>query len=238
MDQHTSEETQTNIRNFRKAFPSGNAVEGLIRLPNADLDVIILILKKFTFAEAWCVSEEKDMDGDGKHYHFVIYNKKRKIGIQPIRAHFKEYLGPELGTVEPGHKWQNGHLNIGRVEDSFKILAYILKEQEWGDISETWEGCSLSVEILKLAIQLSYRKVKNMGTEIINFYKAVQLHILTPTEATIKYILMRNKALKPDPYWKKFYLNCEMIALKNETEITTMVEAYYLEWNSDSTFKN
>ncbi len=238
MDQHTSEETQIRIRQFRNAHAKTNALEGMMRIDGLELHHVQEMIRTYLFCQAYAISREQDEDSDGYHFHFVVYNKRRKLKIKPFREHMKSCLSKAVDLkknllISEGFEYKNGNLNIGRVEDSFKILAYIVKEQLYGE-TYTYRIHGLPVDVVQLAFQLSYRKIRNMASKIINLYKQVQLHILTPRQATVSYILMRNQALQPDPYWKKFYLNCEMIALKDEHAIDQMVLQYHLEWNQDS----
>lgn len=233
MDQHTSDETQLQTKLFRKTYSKTNALEGMMRLPGLQIHHVQHMVRTYLFCQSYAVSQEEDEDQNGGfHFHYVVYNKKRQIKIKPFRVHMQSEL-IKFGLVQLGHKYKNGELNIGRVEDSFRMLAYIVKEQTYGS-TYSYRIVGLPVHIVKLAFQLSYRKIRNMQSRILILYKQVQLHILTPRQATVSYIMMRNAALQPDPYWKKFYLNCEMISLKTEDDIDQMVLQYHLEWNQDS----
>lgn len=215
MEEFLSEEAQKAVKTFRKKHPSTNAIQGVLRLPKS-IKKISKMIKLYTWAQYWTLSEEQNMDGD-VHYHFVIYNKKKKIPI----SHFRKYMKEKNSKIQ---KWTNGMMNITRVEDSFKILCYILKEQKHED-KRTWRS-NQDVSEIKLAMDCSYKKVNNMSRTVLYLYKQVQLRVITPKEATKKYISLRNDKVTPDANWTQFAKNCEVLSWDKE-RISSEVERYF-----------
>lgn len=190
---------------FRKSHPSCHAVEGVVRL-GVTVDECAEIIRTYEWSKQYACAFESETGDD--HIHWVIYNPKKKIPISGVRKHFQAGIA-ELGKAPKAYL--NGMLNISRVEDSFAMLAYTLKEQEKlkegedvvktsvPDLKRDRYVChGLYIADIRLAMKVSYKKISGFAKKVRELYLAVSHQQLEPWQALSMYRQFRNSALSPE----------------------------------------
>lgn len=201
-----------------------HALQGICRL-DVTTEEISQILHKYPPVEAFATTYETD--ANDPHCHWIVYSSKR-LSIQPLREHFKKEI-ENLGKAPK--KYLNGMFNISPDEliDYFKSLCYILKDYEQATFTSATHN--IQTWIVTLAKQESYRKHGKVSRILKAIHKELLKGIITPHEATIKYIRARCESGKPDPYIVKAFDNFNIMYISREDEIlvthiqNTLIEA-------------
>lgn len=162
-------------------------------------------------------------DEGNPHIHILLFSVSKKLNILPIRKHFKESY-EDLGLSPK--KYENGMLNIKRLQNAYKVLCYVQKDYAEAT-KDYYITHNIDKTLLRYSRKDSYVKIKTLSVEINRLLELVKTGDLSPIDATVKYRKMRRKIPKDiDPNWIRFLKKCMELEIKEEEYLEDTTRAY------------
>lgn len=170
------------------------SLQGVIRLEMSQSDLAD-VFKQSGLVREYIIKQEH-VGEKSQHTHFMIRSDK-KLMIRTFRQLIKDKA--KILGCEP-EKYNNGTLNISKVQKPIEMLTYLCKEGD-PDISHM-----IDKEIIEYAKKHSFIKEKVSMTKKVQMLKdQYRVGELDLEEYMFQYVMTRNAYHKPDENWTKEY---------------------------------
>lgn len=193
-------------------YHSKNKFQGVQRLISGSQ--LRQIFASLQYVQRYIICTE-DVGTDKEHVHFVVESDLNQLNLYRLRTDLKQEI-QKLGKAP--EKYDNGMLNISKVEKPERMMSYIMKERV--DYVHNYDSA-----YIKECKKKSFLKKVSMTKAIQELKDKCYNSDITIQEYGVQYRLLRIAYKKPDPMWHKEIQRMQEM-LKTEDQIKQEVQKF------------